>query len=60
MTDPLNEPRNQPQVDTRANLFYFLQSISGHADDKGREPWSETPISNEQFETHQQQNRFML
>ena len=35
MSDPNNEFKNQAQVDTRANLFYFLQNLPGTVDDKG-------------------------
>jgi hypothetical protein len=56
MTDPIHDFRIQAQVDTRANLFFFLQSISSPTEEKGRQQGAESPVSDEQLQTHQEQN----
>jgi|GEM_PF-2684609 len=58
MTGLINEFKNQAQVDTRANLFYFLQHIPGTVDDKGRLPGAESPISDEQVLIFERQHGF--
>jgi hypothetical protein len=55
MTHPVNEFTNQAQVETRANLFYFLQSLPVPADDKGHRQGAESPTSDDQSLGHQQQ-----
>jgi len=60
MSDPNNEFKNQAQVDTRANLFYFLQNLPGTLDDKSRLSGAESPISDEQVQTSQHQHGFVF
>ena len=60
MTDPIHDSRNQAQVDTRANLFYFLQSMSGLANDKCRLPSAECPILDDQNQTNPVQSSLAL
>jgi hypothetical protein len=55
MAHPANESATQAQVDTRANLFYFLQSLPVPADDKGHRQGVESPTSDDQSQSHQQQ-----
>ena len=57
---PISESRTQSQVDARANLFYFLQSVAGHVEDKARNPGVESPIVDEQSQTYLPQNRIGL
>ena len=56
MAHPVNESVTQAQADTRANLFYFLQSLPVPADDKGRRQSTESPTSDDQSQGHQQQD----
>jgi len=60
MTDRMNEPTNQPQIDSRANLFHFLQTLSGLTEDRGLRRGSETLLSDEQIETCQRPNGTVL
>ena len=60
MTDRMNEPTNQPQIDSRANLFHFLQTLSGLTEDRGLRRGSETLPSDEQIETCQRPNGTVL
>jgi hypothetical protein len=55
MSERLNESKDQPPVDPRANLFYFLQKLSGLA--KASDPKSgvDAAISGEQIESYQRQ-----
>jgi hypothetical protein len=53
MTDPVNDAKNQTQIDTRANLFYFLQSLPGPEEDKGHQPGAESSAADEQSQAHQ-------
>jgi hypothetical protein len=55
MAHPANESATQAQVDTRANLFYFLQSLPVPADDKGHRQGAESLTSDDQSQSHQQQ-----
>lgn len=56
MTDRMNEPTNLLQIDSRANLFHYLQKLSGLTEDRGRRRGSETLLSDEQIETYQRPN----
>ena len=58
MTDPIHEIRIQAQVDTRANLFYFLQSLP--AGDKCHKMGVEYLISDDVIPAYQRQNGFVL
>ena len=52
MSDHSDVAKNQPQIDSRANLFYLLQQLSGLA---GQKADKDTSVSNKQIETHQNQ-----
>jgi hypothetical protein len=52
MTDHSNRQNNQQQVDSRSNLFYLLERLSGLMEAKDREPGEESSISHEQTQTH--------
>jgi len=54
MTNPVNEPDNQAQLDTRANLFYFLQSLAVHKDEKDRQRGANSSVSDEHSQRHTQ------
>ena len=58
MTYPIHDFRNQAQIDTRANLFYFLRSMSGLTDDRSGQPNAECAIPDDQM--NPQPNRFAL
>jgi hypothetical protein len=58
VTDPIHDFRNQAQVDTRANLFYFLRNMQGLTDDRGRLPNAECTILDDQI--NPQPNRLVL
>jgi len=49
-------PKNQTQIDCRANLFFLLQTLSREMHAAGREALSKSPILNPQIETHISQN----
>jgi hypothetical protein len=49
-------PKNQPQADSRANLFYLLQTLSREKPAAEREGLSESHIMHQQTETHNSQS----
>jgi hypothetical protein len=48
MNEPVYQPESQPQIDSRANLFYFLHTLSTPAGIKFHE---ESTSTNEKIET---------
>jgi len=56
MTFPVDEPKLYPEINSRANLFYFLQNMSGLAAIKDHKPSGESPLPTEQIDTRQSQN----
>jgi hypothetical protein len=52
MSDHSNERMNQSQIDSRANLFYLLQTLAEHAQARANERKScvEFSVTNEQLE----------
>jgi len=52
MSDRSNGTTNQPQTDSRANLFYLLQTLSKQAALDGNKSREESPITNEQLESY--------
>jgi hypothetical protein len=59
MNDPGNLPMNQAQVDSRENLFYFLQTLSKQSWPEGGKSREESPITNEQIDTYVGRNGLM-
>jgi len=61
MSDHSNERMNQSQIDSRANLFYLLQTIAEHAQARANERKScvESSATIEQLEMCVSQKRIM-
>jgi hypothetical protein len=61
MSDRSNEKTNQPQTDSRANLFYLLQTLAEFAQARADECKSrvESSVTNEQIEMCVSQNGIM-
>ena len=61
MSDHNNERTNQSQIDSRANLFYLLQTLAEHVQARANERKScvESSVTNEQLETCASQNGIM-
>ena len=61
MSDRSNEKTNQPQIDSRANLFYLLQTLAEQAQARANERKScvESSVTNEQIEMCVSQNGIM-
>jgi hypothetical protein len=55
MNERLNQSKEQPPLDPRANLFYFLQKMSGLVKASGCESVANAAISGEQIESYQRQ-----
>ncbi len=52
MNDRIHEPENQPQRDSRENLFFLLQTLARHAQARADESKSaESFIKDEQIQT---------
>ena len=51
MNDSGDSPKNQAQIDSRENLFYFLQTLPKQAGPDGGKSHEESPITNEQIES---------
>ena len=51
MSDRSNATTNSPQIDSRANLVYFFQKLSGLAEARDRKSGKEAPVSNDQTDT---------
>jgi len=60
MTDSIHEPQDQSQVNSRTNLFYLLQKLSGLHGTKGRESVADSPVSDEQIETYPRESDTLL
>ena len=60
MTFHSDESKNYPEINSRANLFYFLQTMSGLEEGEDRKPGGESALSTEQIETRQSQNGLEL
>lgn len=56
MTFHSDESTPLPQINSRANLFYFLQNMSGLAAVKDRKSGGESTLSTEQIETRPEQS----
>ena len=61
MSDRSNEKTNQPQTDSRANLFYLLQTLAETAQARANEGKScvESSVTYEQIEMYVRQNGIM-
>jgi hypothetical protein len=61
MGDHSNERSNQPQTDSRANLFYLLQTLAEQAQARANECKScvESSVTNEQIELRANQTGIM-
>lgn len=59
MNDRLSAAKDFSPIDSRANLFYFLQRMSSMAQ-VGRECGVQSPISVEQIKSGQGQNSIAL
>jgi hypothetical protein len=51
MNEPTYLPANQPQIDSRANLFYFLHTLSAPVGVKDRNFHEESASAMEKIET---------
>jgi hypothetical protein len=60
MNDSGVAPKNQPQIDSRANLFFLLQTLSREMHSKGHEALSESSLLNHQIEARISQNGSVL
>jgi hypothetical protein len=60
MNDSGNTPRNQAQIDSRENLFYFLQTVSDQAGAESSHSREASPVANEQVETHVARSEIVL
>ncbi len=52
MSEGSNGTIDQPQNDSRENLFYFLQTLSRQAQTNAGKAREESPNPNEQIEAH--------
>ena len=61
MSDRSNEKTNQPQIDSRANLFYLLQTLAEQAQARANERKScvDSSVTNVHIEMCVSQNRIM-
>jgi hypothetical protein len=61
MSDRSNERSNQPQTDSRANLFYLFQTLAEQAQARANECRSrvESSVTNDQIEMCASQNGIM-
>ena len=60
MNDRINESKDPPPVDSRANLFYLLQKLSGLTEATGPESGMASAVSDEQIELYKRQNGNVL
>ena len=60
MNDRINESKDLPPVDSRANLFFLLQKLSGLAEARGPESAMASAISDEQVEMYKRQSGIVL
>ena len=56
MNEPGYLPEDQAQIDSRANLFYFLHTLSSPARVTDREAYELSRISDEDIEVYQKPN----
>lgn len=57
MNDRIDESNDHPIVDSRANLFYFLQTLAGEAHARANAPRdSEFSITDEQLAFYKKNN----
>ncbi len=54
MTDSIQEPEIQLQPNSRMNLFYLLQQLSGLNGIGGRMPAVDSPVTDKQTECQRQ------
>jgi hypothetical protein len=62
MTDRITAPKNQPQIDSRNNLFFLLQTLARQAQARASACKSslESSTADEQVEEYVRRNRLML
>lgn len=56
MNESANLPMDQAQIDSRKNLFYFLQTLSKLAGPDSGSSRGESPLTNQQIEIYIRRN----